>query len=138
MVISEQIIEVFDYLFEKFGIAVDWSSENVIPTIKMLCEKLTTYEICTSIVYAVFWIAFCIALTVVKNKMFKKLTDKGFFNGHDGEFNYLMTSVLTYILLGSIYIVTIIVLWNQTADVIQCAVFPEMYIFEYIKPMINV
>ena len=137
MVISEQIIEVFDYLFEKFGIAVDWSSENVIPTIKMLCEKLTTYEICTSIAYALFWIACCIAATVFKNKMFKKITDSGFFDDADG-FNYLMTSVLTYIVLGSIYIVTIIVLWNQTADVIQCAVFPEMYIFEYIRPMINV
>lgn len=137
MVISEQIIEVFDYLFEKFGIAVDWSSENAIPTIKMLCEKLTTYEICTSIVYAVFWIAFCIAVTVVKNKMFKKLTDSGFFDDADG-FNYFTTSLLTYIFLGSIYIITIIVLLNQTADVIQCAVFPEMYIFEYIRHMINV
>ena len=137
MVVSEQIIEVFDYLFEKFGIAVDWSSENVIPTIKILCEKLTTYEICTSIAYAVFWIAFSIALTVIKNKMFKKLTDIGFFDDSDG-FNYVMTSVLTYILLSAIYIITIIVLWNQTADVIQCAVFPEMYIFEYIRPMINV
>lgn len=137
MVISEQIIEVFDYLFEKFGIAVDWSSENVIPTIKMLCEKLTTYEICTSIVYALFWIACCIALTIVKNKMFKKLTDSGFFDDADG-FNYLMTSVLTYLLLGSIYIITVMVLWHQTADIIQCSVFPEMYIFEYIRPMINV
>ena len=137
MVVSEQIIEVFDYLFEKFGIIVDWSSENVIPTIEMLCEKLITYEICISIASAVFLIAFCIAATIFKNKMFKKLTDSGFFNDNDG-FNYLMTSVLTYILLGSIYIITIIVLWNQTADVIQCAVFPEMYIFEYIRPMINV
>ena len=32
---SQQIIEVLDYLFEKFGIAIDWTSENIMPYIHL-------------------------------------------------------------------------------------------------------
>ena len=40
MTVSEQIIQVVDMLCEKFGMAIDWTGENVIPYIEVLCKKL--------------------------------------------------------------------------------------------------
>ena len=31
MTVSEQIIQVIDALCEKFGIAIDWTTQNIIP-----------------------------------------------------------------------------------------------------------
>ena len=51
--ISKQIIEILDYLGEKFGIAIDWSADNVIPYIQTLCEKYIKWEISTSITWLI-------------------------------------------------------------------------------------
>ena len=48
---SEEIIKVLDVLAEKFGLAVDWTSENVIPYLEQLCGKYVNYEIATSVVW---------------------------------------------------------------------------------------
>lgn len=37
--LSDQIISVLDALCEKFGIAIDWTSQNVIPYIQLLAKK---------------------------------------------------------------------------------------------------
>lgn len=48
---SEEIIKVLDVLAEKFGLAVDWTSANVIPYLEQLCGKYVNYEIATSVVW---------------------------------------------------------------------------------------
>lgn len=39
MTVSEQIISVLDALCEKFGIAINWTEENVIPYVEILCKN---------------------------------------------------------------------------------------------------
>jgi hypothetical protein len=39
MDISNEIIEVLDHLSEKFGVVINWSSENVMPYVQELCGK---------------------------------------------------------------------------------------------------
>ena len=53
---SEEIIKVLDALAEKFGLAVDWTSANVIPCLEQLCGKYVNYEIATSVVWLLFGI----------------------------------------------------------------------------------
>ena len=54
MTVSEQIIQVINALCEKFGIVVDWTSKNAIPYLEVLCKKLITYEIWTSVITIIF------------------------------------------------------------------------------------
>ena len=49
MTVSSEIIEVLDYLGEKFGIAIDWTSNNVLPYLQALVDKFIKWEISTSI-----------------------------------------------------------------------------------------
>ena len=53
MKFSEEIINVLDYICKKLGIAIDWTSENVIPYTQDLCARYIQYEIFTSIVWMV-------------------------------------------------------------------------------------
>lgn len=61
MNVSDQIIQVLDALCDKFGIAIDWTANNVIPQLEVLCKKFIRFEICTSI----FWIVFGTVLLAV-------------------------------------------------------------------------
>lgn len=39
MQVSNQIIEVLDYLCSKIGITIDWTESNVLPYVQTLLEK---------------------------------------------------------------------------------------------------
>ena len=53
MEFSQEIINVLDYLYSKFGITIDWTSENVMPYLEELCGRYIQYEIYTSIAWCV-------------------------------------------------------------------------------------
>ena len=48
MSFSSQFIEVLDALCAKFGIVIDWTSQNVMPYLTDLATRLISYEIWTS------------------------------------------------------------------------------------------
>lgn len=61
---SEEIIKVLDNLAERFGVAVDWTSTNVIPYLQELCSKYITYEIAISVTWLVIGILCLIFLSI--------------------------------------------------------------------------
>lgn len=135
---SEQIIQVIDALCEKFGIAIDWTSENVIPYIETLGKKLVTYEICTSIAWIVFMIVLAIA-TVIATKRFIPVFKKGLERDRQSfcDTDWIVGTVISIAGLVIIGIAIIGTVGQQIMDIIKCTVFPEMYIFEYIKELTN-
>ena len=136
MAVSEQIIQVIDALCEKFGLAIDWTSENVIPYLTTLCGKLITYEIWTS----VFWIVFVTMLTiasVIATKRLYPVFKKGVENQHYLDCGWSVASGFAISGLIILYIVTICVIGQQVMDIIKCIAFPEMYVFEYVQRIIN-
>lgn len=54
MTVSEQIIQVLDNLGEKFGLALDWSSENILPYVSELMNKAVSYELWMNIIIFIF------------------------------------------------------------------------------------
>lgn len=136
MTVSEQIIQVIDALCAKFGLAIDWTSENVIPYLTTLCGKLVSYEIWTS----VFWIVLMTVLTIASVIATKKLAPifkEGVENQDCLECGWSVASGLAITGLIVLYIVTICVIGTQITDIIKCTIFPEMYIFEYVQSIIN-
>ena len=124
MTVSSEIIEVLDYLGEKFGIAIDWTSNNVLPYLQALVDKFIKWEISTSIL----WIAiatFVIAMIIVlmNLKTFRKI--------NEDTYGMLWISVIVLI------IVSFIVICIQIFDIIECNVFPEKALYDFIKVMLN-
>lgn len=137
MTVSEQIIQVMDVLFEKFGIVIDWTSENVIPYMETLCKKLIIYEISTSIAWMVIMTLISIGSIMATKKFYPT-----FKNGVEKEkhtYNCAWGVASVFAIVGVVFInfVTICVLGTQIMDIIKCSTFPEMYIFEYIRALIS-
>ena len=125
MTVSEQIIQVIDKLCEKFGMAIDWTGENVIPYIETLGQKLFTYEIVTSVAWMAIWLIIAICLVVVTKKVILMCKRNDFSE----DFCFFVTFALIFTSIF-IYPITITTIVTQIMDIIKCATFPEMYVFE--------
>lgn len=113
---SEEIIKVLDNLAEKFGIAVDWTSQNVLPYLQELCNKYISYEIWTSVVYVVI----CLLVVILMVYWIKKLIDID----DDGFITCF---------LGIIILVSVSIAISQIIDIVTALTFPEKLIYEYIS-----
>lgn len=130
MTVSEQIIQVLDNLGEKFGLAIDWSSENILPYVNELMNKAVSYELWTNIIiftfitigFALSWIIF---FKTIKNKNFNWDDDK------------LGAIAFVSIILAVLFTITFIIcLIFCISTIITCLTFPEKIIFDMIKPML--
>ena len=125
MTISSEIIEVLDYLGEKFGIAIDWTNNNVLPYLQTLVDKFIQWEISTSILWiaiAVFVIAIIISLMNLKGIR---------------EFNKEICDGILWIPAGIFILGFFIVICVQIFDIVECNVFPEKVLYDFIKTMLN-
>ena len=124
MTFSSQFIEVLDALCEKFGVAIDWTSQNVLPYVIELAARIVSYEIWTSaawIVIAGFFFLFVWKFT--KNICLKK----GIYM--DDELSYYVGWTFR-IALG---ICSFVVVSGEVFDIIKALTVPEMVIYDFIK-----
>ena len=135
MTISEQIIKILDALCTKFGIAINWTSENVIPYVEVLCKKLVTYEIVTSAMWVLLvWVLFS-ASSITLKKMHPWLMKK--YDEDWDDDGYMIGDVALWVATVFLGIVMICVTSDQIVDIIKCLTFPEMYVFEYVSNLMK-
>lgn len=121
MTVSSQIIEVLNDLCTKFGIVIDWSQENVLPYAKTLLAKFIYWEIATS------WVWIGIALFMILVGVVFVIFD---------QTNWV-TEIITC--AGVLLIVVfLVVLVTQIFDIVECKVFPEKAIYDYISYRLSV
>lgn len=137
MTVSEQIIQVIDALCEKFGIVIDWTSENVIPYITTLCGKLVKFEIWTSVFSMVIWIAMIIGSIAATKKFYPAFKNGLERDRENYDCGWIIFTVFAVIALLVFNITGICVIEQQIIDIIKCATFPEMYVFEYVQSIIS-
>ena len=117
---SSEIIKILDELCARFGIAIDWSSENVIPQLKILSEKLVQYELKTSIM----WLVFGVVLIIIGISFI--------------VFDSCVDLEGLGICIGMIAIITgIVVVLFQITDIIACNTFPEKIIIDHLRPYLK-
>lgn len=114
---SDEVIKILDALTERLGLAIDWSSSNVLPYFQQLCNKYIKYEIATSII----WIVIGIVLLLGGRYLFKKreYLDDMFF----GISGMTIVVIIIVVLTGGFMITT------QVFDIATCITFPEKMIF---------
>lgn len=128
MVFSKEIINVLDYLCTKFGIAIDWTSENVMPYLEDLCGRYIEYEIYTSIAWCVVFAAILVVVGFVWG--IGSIVDR--FSRSRSDIPEIF-SVLFFVFLAIGFVV-----WGvQAFDIIECYTIPEKTILEYLKYLMN-
>lgn len=126
---SEEIIKILDALAEKFGLAIDWTSANVLPYLQQLCDKYVTYEIVTS----VMWMLIGICLLFVGKYVIE--IAKYCWGKYKEEIysDYDFGAILLGVLAGCAIVGGIVIILFQTFDIVTCITFPEKIIIEELQ-----
>lgn len=138
VVTNNQIIQVLDALCDKFGMAIDWTGQNVLPYVQELIKKVVNYEIYTSIGWLLILVVFIFAFFkpicwYVKNRHDKNNKIIKFIT--DDEYYFCAGSGLFLIFGGICTVISIIGVVTQVMDIITCLTFPEKIIFNMIQSM---
>ena len=128
---SEEIIKVLDALADKFGLAVDWTSANVVPYLEQLCGKYVNYEIATSVVWIMLGLLFFI-VGIICYKIVYKHKDWGVTYYKTMSDDYFGRGVI-YFGVISIFVVASLMVITQIFDIVTCFTFPEKIIIEELK-----
>lgn len=123
---SNEIIKVLDAICDKFGLAIDWTSQNVMPYVEQLCEHIVQYELVSSLIYTVLSLVILIVGTVLCIRMFKKIFKSSLY-----EFDKVGAYSCTIFLLVVIYLIFFPILITQFEDAITSLTFPEKTIIEF-------
>lgn len=135
MEFSKEIISILDYLCAKFGIAIDWTSENVMPYLESLCEKYIEYEIYTSIAWIVLMFTITIIVSIPLSVAHKRAESVEWdWYKYDDRCGIAMSLWIAFAIM---LLASILVTCSQVFDIVECCTFPEKTIFEYLKSLMN-
>ena len=124
MTVSSEIIEVLDYLGEKFGIAIDWTSNNVLPYLQTLADKFIKWEISTSIVWIIIAAFVMVAMIVLMNlKGIREINEE--------------TDGMLWIPIIALILASFMIICVQIFDIVECNMFPEKALYDFIKVMLK-
>ena len=131
MEMSTQIIEVIDALCQKFCIAIDWTSDNILPYVEDLVKNAVRYELYTSLLYSVIF-AIGMAILIVFIRLIWCWLKKD--EPADDESIGIAGTFLVIFLICSI--TCFVLLLRQLVDIITCFTFPEKVVYDIISDMI--
>jgi hypothetical protein len=128
---ANEIIKVIDELAKRFGIAIDWTNQNILPYLETLGDKFVSYELWTSVTMIVAYILACLVVSIGikylnKNKDFG--VEYRYGGGVNKECRYFCYTVIAIALIALSYFII-----DQVFDIITCLTFPEKIIFEELK-----
>ena len=125
---SEQTISILVYICNKFGVVIDWTSDNVWPMVEMLAGKYIKWEIASSSIWLFICLLGFVSCTFLCVKIYKGVDAQ--YGWNDGEF----FGILVFALGAFCFFCG---LYSQVFDIAKCIVFPELKIFEYLKETLN-
>lgn len=65
---SNEIIKILDEVCDKFGMAIDWTAQNVMPQVEQIGEHIVQYELWTSSLWTMLALVVLIVGTIVCGK----------------------------------------------------------------------
>ena len=119
MSFSSQFIEVLDALCEKFGIVIDWTSQNVVPYLTDLAARIITYEIWTSVA----WIVIAAIVFLIGWKMTKNMCKEDRFDADRiaGWGIRIIIGIICFTFIGF-----------EVFDIIEAVALPEKTLYDFI------
>lgn len=128
---SEEIIKVIDELGKRFGIAIDWSNQNIIPYLQELLKRFICYRNIT----ACIWIIISIAMTISGVMMIKFLNKWRKNDNYDEDYcsDDVTLAAVRYIVSTCTIALGIGLILGNLFGIVKNVCMPEMVVYEYIK-----
>lgn len=126
MTFSDQFIQIMDYIGEKLGIIIDWTSQNVSPYLFDLFSRLCQFMIAKHIVALIGFIIFGIICAFGAKKLFKICC----CNSSDNEVWFF--SGIGWIVLAVASVVLFIIAFGEIHSLVEAIYIPEKAVIEYL------
>jgi hypothetical protein len=144
---DKELCNVIDKIAEKIGIAIDWSSENVMPYIQDVMQRYRTMSIVENIIVMSVCAIIITICNIVAVKMIKGIIN-GFYNGvssiwidadyGDSCYDQISgLSVATGAIIILAFLVSFILFGFATGELIRWIYVPELKFLEMLKGLIN-
>ena len=137
---GEEVIKVLKHLGDQFGVAIDWSSANIMPYLNDLMGRIVKYGIYINI-YNIFFNIFCIALFVGITVVLYKLANRAIIKPKNSENNLAEALSIAYVVSCTATVVVIVVgiirISDSITNIIELNTVPEKYVIEMIQDKIN-
>lgn len=117
MELANNYIAILDEVSKKFGLAIDWTQQNIQPYMQELVGRVVKYELFTSII----WIALCVVLIVLGIKIFHSMSSDGYVDEGD------IATMVALFILPSIGIMF------QLFDIVRCITLPELVFLNMVQ-----
>ena len=137
---SQEIINVLNYLGEQLGIAIDWSSENVWPQIMDILGRYRLLGIVSSCLWIVVQAAFIVYALVVFVKCFKasvkiKVTKQDNFWWYSAySANWMSNAGAVLLIIAGIFgLTSLCILPIEVGDLLRWIIVPEIEYLEMLK-----
>lgn len=128
---SEEIIKVIDELGKRFGIAIDWSNQNIIPYLQELLKRFIYYRNITACVWIIISIAMTISGVVMIRFLNKWRKSDNYDKDYCGDDDTL--AAMGYIFSICIIALGIGLIIGNMFGIVKNICMPEMVVYEYIK-----
>ena len=133
---SDEIIKVLDDLGQRFGIAIDWSSQNVMPYLQDLMQRFINYEVISSIIW--IFISFMVLYgAYIGIPRFNKYADKKIEESKYYESDWDWEKVIINIACGIFIIGFVFCMIQQIFDIVTCYTIPEKMIVDYLTMLMS-
>lgn len=123
---SEEIIKVLDNLGQKFGIAIDWSNQNVLPYVQDLIHRGALNSIVGSIiglVIGIIFLAIGIGILIYGIKQTKK----------DKYWEWMDEGIVSFLAMLLLFTVAFIIISVCICTLTQAIYLPEITFLNYIR-----
>ena len=139
---GNEVIKVFNHLGDQFGVAIDWSSANVMPYLNDLMTRMIKYGIYINIyhiIYAIFITAVFIIVTIVLYKIACKMILRSEENEEHINSAKILSTAFAISLVTTVIVVLIEIgnIKDCIADIIELNTVPEKYVIEIIQDKID-
>lgn len=132
----DEIIKLLDELAKRFGIAIDWTSENVMPYLEDLCSRFITYNIVVNVFWIIMaFVVICFDVWFVKKsyQMYKEDRNNIFFEtfsfGRDVTYLWIAT-VITVIVFSLISVILGLV---ALLEIPKLIFIPEVFMIDWLN-----
>lgn len=139
---GNEVIKVLNHLGDQFGVAIDWSSANVMPYLNDLMTRMIKYGIYINIyhiIYAIFITAIFIIVTIVLYKIACKMILRSEENEEHINSAKILSTAFAISLVTTVIVVLIEIgnIKDCIADIIELNTVPEKYVIEIIQDKID-
>lgn len=134
MSFSDELITILDYLAQKVGIVIDWTSDSIMPYLEDLCARYIEYEILNSFITIGAWVVVFIVFICGLIPTHKYAT-----NELNWDFDYFGSWLAAICWVGfTICLIGIVAsAITEGFHIVECYKLPEKVVIEYIQSLLE-